>query len=288
MWIIILKLLYGRIFFIQMPHSLCYTIALSKMEELLMEMRTDVARLPNELAKLQSVSKQLKMDEISTISKLAKGSSSTQIITPAPTQSVIAKAPAASDSLSHTGQAPVKKERLEVIQTQKKKGDVSQSKVATLVQAGTGQLAAGSGQVIKAGQTIQIPAGHKLVQTADGLFMYSTSTSGSNTSQQPTVMQAVPVSKTTTQQAYTIGVPAAYVDSSMYQTVQLVPVSGSTQQLMYWPTAQASSGVPVGSQIAVVQEPQVVQAVQYSVAGGTVAGTLTASGNTGSSIITID
>ena len=41
------------------------------MEELLMEMKSDVSRLPGELAKIPSVSTQLKMDEISTISKAA-------------------------------------------------------------------------------------------------------------------------------------------------------------------------------------------------------------------------
>ena len=45
--------------------------ALGKMEELLMEMKSDVSRLPGELAKIPSVSTQLKMDEISTISKAA-------------------------------------------------------------------------------------------------------------------------------------------------------------------------------------------------------------------------
>ena len=41
------------------------------MEELLMDMKSDVSRLPGELAKIPSVSTQLKMDEISTISKAA-------------------------------------------------------------------------------------------------------------------------------------------------------------------------------------------------------------------------
>ena len=41
------------------------------MEELLMEMKSDVSRLPGELSKIPSVSTQLKMDEISTISKAA-------------------------------------------------------------------------------------------------------------------------------------------------------------------------------------------------------------------------
>jgi hypothetical protein len=45
--------------------------ALGKMEELLMEMKSDVSRLPGELSKIPSVSTQLKMDEISTISKAA-------------------------------------------------------------------------------------------------------------------------------------------------------------------------------------------------------------------------
>ena len=36
-----------------------------------MEMKSDVSRLPSELSKIPSVSTQLKMDEISTISKAA-------------------------------------------------------------------------------------------------------------------------------------------------------------------------------------------------------------------------
>ena len=242
-----------------------------------MEMKTDVNRLPNELGKLPSVSRQLKLDEISTISKLAKGSSSPPTGAP-PVQSVITQAP--STHTADTSGQQVKKEREVVIVQKKRPEGTSQSKVATVVQGGS--------SVVKAGQTIQIPAGSQLaLQTADGLIMYGSS-SATKSTQPATVVQAVSTTSTTTQQAYTIGVPAAYVDggSGLYQAVQLVPVSGSTQQLVYWPVqgtqATQVSGVPVGSQIAVVQEPQVVQTVQ---AAGS---KTTASGKKGASIITID
>ncbi len=249
------------------------------MEELLTEMKADVTRLPSELGKLQSVSRQLKIDEISTISKLAKGGSITTT-GPATTQSVITKAPAADPT-----NIIVKKERTDLIFTQNK--GTSQSKI---VQGGASGQVITTGQLATSGQTIQLPAGSQVVQTPEGLLVYGAASTGSKTAQHSTVIQAVSSSNTSTQQAYTLGVPTAYMDSSsggIYQAVQLVPVSGSSQQLVYWPTQGAQvSGVPAGSQMAVVQEPQVIQAVKNSVTGAT--GKLTASGKPGGSIITID
>lgn len=242
------------------------------MDELLTEMRADVTRLPSELGKLTSVSKQLKMDEISTISKLAKGGSVSTMAPPS-TQSVITKGPVMDT-------AGIKKERSEVIIAQKKRLEgSSQSKI---VQGVT------SGQTVKQ-RTIQVPSGSHLVQTADGVILYGgSSTANSKAIQTSTVVQSAP-SSSSSNQAYTLGVPAAYMDSNsggIYQAVQLVPVSGSTQQLVYWPT-QASQ-VPVGSQLAVVQQQQqdtqVVQTVQPGSGGSTATGKKSAGG----SIITID
>lgn len=259
-----------------------------------MEMKTDVARLPNELGKIKSVSKQLQVDEISTISKLAKGAA--PVIAPAPTHSVITQGPAANTADSSKPSIG-RKERSDVIV---KSESAIQRKPTKLE---TGQFAAASGgSIVQGGQTLQLAAGSGLaVQTHEGLFVYTTPNSKST--QQPTIIQATNSAQGTIttasqgQQTYTIGVPAAYVDSGIYlqgQTVQLVPVSAGTQQVMYWPVQGAQttkvSGVPVGSQIAVVREPQaVLQPVQYTVAGGTIQDSkLSVAGKPGSSIITID
>ena len=65
------------------------------MEDLLVEMKMDVARLPNELAKIPSVSKQLKMDELSTLTKMAQRGE----VVPA---SVITQAPLNKSVISST------------------------------------------------------------------------------------------------------------------------------------------------------------------------------------------
>ncbi len=262
------------------------------MDELLAEMRSDVTRLPNELGKLKGVSNQLKMDEISTISKLAKGGAVSTPAIAAPTQSVITQAPALNSTV-------IKKERSEVIVAKKNPEGSSANKITTMVHGG-------SKQAVKGTHTIQIPTGSQIVQTADGLILYSgATTTGSKTMQTSTVAQTAPSSSASNQQAYTLGVPAAYMGSNssgIYQAVQFVPVSaGSSQQLVYWPTAQSSqvSGVPVGSQLAVVQDPKAVQTIkqlqqqqqqqQHSGTSGTTpAGKPTASGKPGGSIITID
>ncbi len=241
------------------------------MDELLTEMRADVTRLPGELGKLKSVSHQLKMDEISTISKLAKGGSVSAPVGP-PTQSVITKAPAL-DSTS------IKKERSEIIVTQKKRPETPNT-VATMVQGGSSNQA-----------VIQVPAGSHVVQTADGVILYGgATTASSKTIQQSTVAPTASSSSTSNQQAYTLGVPTAYMDSNsggIYQAVQLVPVSGSTQQLVYWPTQ--TSQVPVGSQLAVVQNPQqVVQTAQQNSGGNSTVTSKAISRKPGGSIITID
>lgn len=52
--------------------------ALGKMEELLLDMKSDVSKLSMELIKLPLVSKQLKIDEISTLGKLANKDNSSK------------------------------------------------------------------------------------------------------------------------------------------------------------------------------------------------------------------
>lgn len=268
-----------------------------------MEMKTDVARLPNELGKVKSMSKQLKLDEISTISKLAKGSA--PATAPAPAQSVITQGPGSvySNSTADSsklvsqpqskGQSSIgRKERTDVIV----KSETTGQRKPTTVEAGqfTAAHVTSGGQIVQAGQTVQLATGSGLaVQTPEGLIVYSVAPNTKST-QQPTIVQANNSARGTIttasqgQQAYTLGVPAAYVDSGLYlqgQTVQLLPVSASTQQVMYWPV-QGAQSTKVGSQLAVVHDPQaVLQPVQYTVADGKVQDS---AGKPGSSIITID
>jgi len=254
--------------------------ALAKMEDLLMEMKSDLSRLPNELAKIPSVSKQLKMDEISTLSKLAnKGTIATtqahSVITQAP--SVVTMAMSGStggaDKLKQVApkQATSGKSEIAVVQKEQDRSATAQYGVAyattggTIVQAPV-QLATGSGLA---------------VQTADGVVVCSVA-SNTGGMQYATIQQssstATSTSTSQSQTTYAIGVPT-YVDGSMYlqgQTVQLVPVSsvpGSNQQVMYWPVRQGTqsgsqtAAVAVGSQLAVVQggSQAVVQPIQYVV-----------------------
>ena len=268
-----------------------------------MEMKTDVARLPNELGKVKSMSKQLKLDEISTISKLAKGSA--PAIAPAPTQSVITQGPGAVYSNSSADSSKLvpqpqskgpsaigRKERTDVIV----KSEATGQRKPTAVETGqfTAAHATSGGQIVQAGQTLQLATGSGVaLQTPEGLILYSVAPNTKST-QQPTIVQAANSSRGTIttssqgQQTYTIGVPAAYVDSGLYlqgQTVQLLPVSAGTQQVMYWPVQGAQTS-KVGSQIAVVREPQpVLQPVQYTLADGKVQDNTS---KPGSSIITID
>lgn len=312
------------------------------MEELLMEMKSDVSRLPGELAKIPSVSTQLKMDEISTISKAAhketapviinnssgvsgggSGNNATRsgsVITHTHTPEVVTTSSVAQP---HVSSASVISEGLKRHSTARsssprhsrrhtaatavapapaedngnKVSIVAGNNIATAatapvayattggtiqipatatgatiqlpVSAGTGNTAAiqlsGAG-----GNTIQLPPGCSLIQTADGLVVYQgVQTSGG-------VQAATGAQKTATivqqgtsgTQSYAIGVPT-YVDGSggtaaaVYlqgQTVQLVQVpavsGGGGQQVMYWPQVvqggQAVTTTQAGAQIAVL------------------------------------
>lgn len=244
-------------------------LAISKMEELLIEMKSDVTRLPGELGKMPSVSMQLKMDEISTISKLAK--------VPV-TQSVITQAPVST---------PPPKPRSKSPRPVKKEPDTTTAKYKVV----PGPSSAVPPQV-------QLPSGSSLaMQTTEGLVVYSVGSSTTNPPQAVTMVQAgstataavAPATSTAAGgQTIAIGVPATYLDSNLYQTVQLVPaVSG--QQVMYW-QGQAPAQVntvaaaPSGTQLAVVQRggaaTTVLQPVQFGVDGLGGKGT--------SSVITID
>ena len=286
--------------FVHLLHiSLTVPVALSKMEELLMEMKTDVVRLPGELAKMPSVSLQLKMDEISTISKLAKA-----IAPPPVSQSVITRAPPTPAgkvtmdiSQSKTYKAAVKEQVIEKKTQQHMIAPVVQKKKQQQVTTATNyQVAYTAGIPVGSASHphVQVPPRPGLaVKTAEGnLVVYSVSSSG-NSTQTVSIMQAGSVARgvataTTSsggqQPAYTIGVPAYLDGSSLYQTVQLVSASSATseaatsdQQVVYWPTpvVGASQGTSQGAagatpvagttQLTMIQHGQVLQPVQFGV-----------------------
>ncbi len=249
-----------------------------------MEMKSDVTRLPGELVKMPSVSIQLKMDEISTISKLAKG-----IAPPPVSQSVITQAPPSVPPVPVV-KAPKAKSPKPI----KKEVVVSTSRQNTAPQ-------------------VQLPPGQNVVQTPEGLVVYSVASSTSGSQSVGVVQQAGSTPSTaavSTAATYTIGVPATYLDGS--NLYQLVPAA-SGQQVVYWPpvvgggtsTATTATTVPasgggivsgsgggVAQQLAVVQrgsqavlQPVGSQAVLQPVQIG-----VDSSGNpvTKNSIITID
>lgn len=244
-----------------------------------MEMKLDVARLPAELSKMPSVSVQLKMDEYSTISKLAKVNSQQPI-----SQSVITQAPAAATAQAGTAViTDINRSKSPVVRkdaAEKKSSHVSAvpaQKTATTKY----QVAYTTGTGASGGTQVQLAPGSGLaVQTAQGNIVVYSVASSVNTTQTVSIVQGGSVvgggaSTVSTNsrggQAYTIGVPAYIDGSNLYQTVHLVPaasagastiVSGS-QQVVYWPPQSTAT---VGtSQIAVVPQGQVLQPVQIGV-----------------------
>ena len=214
------------------------------MEELLIEMKSDVARLPSELSKIPSVSTQLKMDEISIISKMAKTSASQSVITHAPPIQSAGQAGARSKS-----PRPLKKEV--VVGSDKLK---SQTKVAYAMPTGPSP---------QPGPQVQLPAAPLAMQTPEGLVVYSVA-SNTPPPQTVSVVQAGPgvatAATTSAGQTIAIGVPTYLDGSNLYQ---LVPAA-SGQQVVYWPPvvggatqttpAQVTTSTGVGgSQLAVVQ-----------------------------------
>lgn len=252
-----------------------------------MEMKNDVSRLPTELGKLPSVSAQLKMDEISIISKLAKTQDTPSVITQAPPTNTGSVGPPTNEVLLVNKPAPTSSS------TTSKYTIVSQ----------------------QPGPQVQLPGQQVAVQTPEGLVMpvYSVAASTKPAQSVSVVQAAAPtVPATTTGQTIAIGVPTTYLEGSNVYQMQLLPtVSG--QQMMYWPpvvasgqaqaqvTTVAAAPAPGGagpSQLTVVQgtSPRVLQPV-LSVAstggGGATVTLATAQGQSRgskktSSIITID
>ena len=282
--------------------------ALGKTEDLLVEMKMDVTRLPTELAKLPSVSKQLKLDEISTLTKMALRGEvvPASVITQAPpTTSVIADGN--SMSSTHTGERTTKSH---FSSSQKSLSSSSSAikKEKTLQDATKWAKVDEKQQVASnnppaqftTGSLVSIPAGNSglRLQTPEGqqLIVAATSVPYTAFAQSSKPQTATVGGGTGATSSYALKVPSAYVDGGqVYQTLQLVPVSAATaQQLMLWPQAavvqqqpqvKSGTGGTAAQQLTVVQGSQLISiaAATTNAQGGKGGGAAT-----GKSIITID
>ena len=259
----------------------------------------DVTRLPTELSKLPTVSKQLKLDEISTLTKMAVRGEvvSASVITQAPpTTSVIADGnstsltAASEKSKSHSSQktsssSSSKKERTSQ-ETKWTKLEEKQVATGNTAQFARAYSATATGNLVP----IQGNSGLRL-QTPEGLLVATTSvpyTALAQTSKPLTVTGGAAGGA-----SYAVKVPAAYMDSGqVYQatTLQLVPVSAATaggQQIMVWQQQQHQTNKPAAQQLTVVQGSQLISMVDPSAGaqGAKGGGVATV---TNASIITID
>lgn len=265
-----------------------------------MEMKTDIARLPNELGKMKSVSKQLKVDEISTISKFAKGSSLAQ------PHSIITQGPGAGLPPDSGTLAPQQQPKDQMPASKKQRSDITVKSEFSAQRQPSAVAKPAGGSIVQTGQTLKLTPGSGLaLQTPEGLIVYTVPPNTKPVQQSAVVQTAANSGQSTMtttsqgQHTYTIGLPAAYVDSGLYlqgQTVQLLPVSavsGGTQQVMYWPVQGAQttkvSTVPPVSQVTAGPDVQsVLQPVQHTMAGGATQDGKASGGKAGGSIITID
>lgn len=284
-----------------------------------MEMKSDVSRLPSELSKIPSVSTQLKMDEISTISKAAhkeatpvvnssgsRGNRSGSVIAHTPEVITTTVTPPIGGGGEGAGGASVISDGLKqphsVAQrsssprhrrtaAEDKVSVVTGNAIATAtppaVVPATATAAPATAPVAyaatAAGSTIQLPAG-QLLQTADGLVVYQGVQSSGNVAAQKTatiVQQATPTATQSSNnaQTYAIGVPT-YVDGSGGAAAAAVYLQGQTVQLVQ---------VSGGQQVVYCNWPSVVQGGQAgstTQAGAQIA-VLSTDAN-GAPVITID
>ena len=281
-----------------------------------MEMKSDVSRLPGELSKISSVSTQLKMDEISTISKLANketapvivnnnssnsgshGNRSGSVITHTPevvttiAPTVVggggagggANASVISDGLKphHSVMQRSSSPRHRRTATEEKVSVVTGNALTTATHvAAPATSATPVAYATAAGGTIQIPAG-SLLQTADGGLVVYQSTANSGVQKTATIVQqaAPPTAQSTNAQTYAISVPT-YVDGTGGTSqATAVYLQGQTVQLVQ---------VPGGGAQQVVYWPSVVQggqSVATTQAGAQIA-VLSTDAN-GAPVITID
>ena len=249
--------------------------ALGKVEDLLVDMKMDLSRLPNELSKIPSVSKQLKLDELSTLTKMAQRGEvvPASVITQAPsTTSVIAGGNTAEKSKSHatlTSQKPPKKEMV-VVQDGKRKGETIDKKSTQYSYPSTNNTAALVPLAPNSGLALQTP---------EGLLVAAPYTA---------IKTSQPSTSTNDRAGYAVNVPTYVDNNQVYQaaTVQLVPVSAG-QQIMVWPpVVQQGKAAP---QLTVVQGSQLISMVETAStnAQGQKTNSSSTTGNN-ASIITID
>ena len=210
-------------------------------------MKTDVARLPAELSKIPSVSKQLKLDELSTLTKMAARGEvvPSSVITQAPptTTSVISGGVVVGEKSTKL-QSQQNQHRSSSMSSATKKERASSSQEAkrakTEEKANAAQYAAHAGSALV---PLSANSGLRLQQTAEGGLLVATSSGVQYTALQ----QPQQTTKTSGGGGVTpdgggasyaaLKVPTFVDSSQVYQaaTVQLVPVSG--QQIMVWPQA---------------------------------------------------
>ena len=253
----------------------------------------DITRLPTELVKLPSVSKQLKLDELSTLTKMAVRGAvvPASVITqaPPPTASVIAGGNSTVSSAATAG------ERMGTQTSQKLQSSSSSKKERVMQEAKRvkqdEKLVSGNPtQFSHAYSTtpttsLVTNSGLRLQQTQEGILV------ASNNAPYTTLAQTKSTVAGATTTKYAVKVPAGYVDSGqVYQTatLQLVPVSAG-QQIMVWPQAmmqQQQTAKSSTQQLTVVQGSQLISMVDPSSVTTNAKGAVSTA--TSSSIITID
>lgn len=211
-------------------------------------MKMDLSRLPTELSKIPSVSKQLKLDELSTLTKMAQRGevAPPSVITQAPpSTSVISGGITAEKNRSHvtsTGHQKSSKKDMVVVQDGRRKSEPVEkitSKSAQYAYPATNSTAALVPIATNSGLTLQTP---------EGLLVAAPYT-------------AIKTSKPSTSTGYTVNVPTYVDNNQVYQAaaVQLVPVSAG-QQIMVWPqVVQQAKATP---QLTVVQGSQLISMVE--------------------------
>ncbi len=248
-------------------------------------MKSDVSHLPGDLSKIPPISNQLKMDEISTLSKLAQRGTITPTThsvithatsTPTPSLGGVTTVPSSKVGVATPPpNARVEKRDQDKIPSVRPRKSATQTQPApqypvayattdgTVLQLAPGAKSERPVVQLASGGTAGASGSGIAVQTADGLIIYSpASTTGAQyaTLQQSSPAQTSVTSSNSGQGAYALSVPA-YVDG---QPIQLVPVSGNQTQVVYWPSVvQPGQGgsqtfaLP-SSQLAMMQSGQTI------------------------------
>ena len=286
-------------------HNILLT-ALGKIEDLLVDMKMDVTRLPSELSKIPTVSRQLKMDETSTLTKMAQRGgvvppsviaqappNATQVVVSGgntttadkhrtPVLTSIASSSSSVSLVSNNQKLAVKKETSVVMQdggSNKRKTDSTAASKAN-VPGNVAQFPLGYPASSRSTTLIPVTGSSGLrLQTPEGLLV-------AGGVQYAALQTSKPSGSTNEHTSY------AYMEGSnqVYQaaTVQLVPVS-TGQQIVVWPSMMQQGGKTVPQQLTVVQGSQllsIVDTVSKNTQGQSGAGRPGTGGT--ASIITID